>query len=113
MLREENWTQVQKMLVLSTAHLTPETAAILNQHDKAKVTTYPSQPDLGDGRLNWGPQFTWDYGWMWWVDLHTFDLVQFPEEFKAIFQLANDQGCHWVRFDCDADKISGLPTWEW
>lgn len=97
--------EIQSMLVLSTGHVTEETA-------KALAATDPTTGKLP----NWGPHMVWEglgYGWMWYADDATFEAADFPAEFEAIFKLAVALDCNWVRFDCDGDRVEELPYWEW
>lgn len=34
-------------------------------------------------------------------------------ELKPLLDLCRARGISWVRFDCDAPKINGLPHWDW
>lgn len=113
---------IEKTLVLSTAHVSPTTAHALNSADLHGSLTVDTRQNLPayyailkappPAPPDWAPQLAWDHGWSWWVD-GAADCVDFPPEFAAIFKLAADHGCKWVRFDCDAEIIAGLPTWEW
>lgn len=87
---------VQHMLVLATNHITRETARELEK---------------GDASDEIGGLLTWQYGWVIWVDVGAYD-EKFPD-LDACMQLARDNGCQWVRFDCDVDPLSSLPVFEW
>ena len=88
--------EIESTLVLSTGHVTKETADSLNGD---------IEPERG-----WSPHFQNEYGWIFWADQ---DLQLVPEEFEAIFALAKSVGCKWVRFDCDGPRVPTLPFFTW
>ncbi len=99
--RTHGEVQIDDMLVMSTAHLSTTTAATLN--------ALPLTDQLD---LDWGPEMVYREGWVWWTRDEN-ECGEYPTEFAAIFALARAIGCRWVRFDCDADRVDNLPTWEW
>ena len=87
--------QIDKVLVLSTAHVSKETATWL---DVAAATEMHSVTRRAGG-----------YGWFLSVHAnrwHKLDLV-------AVRRLAVSHGCEWILFDRDAPAIVDLPTWSW
>ena len=82
--------EIAKMLVLSTAHVTRETAEWLN----TETVGYRKG----------------DYGWIIYTDA---DPDELAPELVACLEFAKAQGCEWIMFDCDADKIDSLETFEW
>lgn len=101
---------IEKILVLSTAHLEESVAKAL-----------PDAASSDDARANqrdamWHPTWTRPEGWMFYVpprgiEDHRYDDA--PHCLKACANLAREVGCVWLMFDCDAMRIDGLPTWEW
>lgn len=94
--------EIQSMLVLATSHVTDSTRRALER-----------APDE-DGFAITSPfsVMKWPYGWLVWVDVDAADDERFPE-MLAIMRLARDNGCQWIRFDCDVEPIAELPTHEW
>lgn len=80
---------IRKTLVLSTAHLTP--------------TQRERMSSIADAI---------EYGWiMWAFDERGDDDI--GDELWAICELARKHGCDWIKFDCDAGLVSGLPDFKW
>lgn len=93
----------QKMLVLATSHVSDSTRHVLDG----------DHPDFdgGTGPFNVLP---WEsYGWIVWADPEELPNPKRFPEMEAIRKLARDNGCQWIRFDCDAAEVEGLPTHEW
>lgn len=95
-------TEIRKLMVLSTSHVTAATAARLGSTDPRTEWPfcgghygeygffgYCSESNIGEG------------------DRHI------PDELFAVMQFARAQGCDNVLFDRDADPVDALPTWEW
>lgn len=89
--------EIQKVLVLSTAHVSYETSRKL---------------DAGEVSL---PVARWEYGWFVWVDEAAGDdsLQNVPADLEATLAFAKHLGCEWVRFDADGHEIEELPRFEW
>jgi hypothetical protein len=88
--------ETSRVLVISTAHVTAETGALF------------------DNTPQWGPAcMTWVHGWMVWADTDAEDWSEGAPELLHVLRSAHAAGFDWVRFDCDADAVEGLPTWEW
>ena len=105
--------EIYRTLVLSTGHVSAETARILN-NDK------PRKDGLGkcqiDGHVaDWG-----EYGWVVYcggntvpqVDNDT-ELMLLPEDLHRCLMFARDHDCQFVRFDCDGPLVDGLPEFDW
>lgn len=84
---------IDKMLSISTAHLTPETAKNWNEGKLPEIWIMAYQ-----------------YGWVMWVDE---DPDAVPAEVSKIFEVAHLAGCKFVRLDCDVEPHPELPTYEW
>lgn len=90
--------EIDKTLVLSTAHVSPETAELLNggsviSNDAITLLSGPLRDE---------------YGWNVWVE--TEDA---PDDLKHVLAFAVELDCRYVRLDCDGPEINFLPTWEW
>lgn len=87
---------IEKMLVLSTAHLTPETC---NDWLPFSVGSHP----------------VWekgDYGWFVYVSEEPGDI---PTDLEGCIHYARYIGVEWIMFDRDADELDPrlLPVFEW
>ncbi len=80
---------IRKFLDLSTAHVTKETARLLDAKLCYAVNT-------GTG---------------WFI----FVLPENPDvaDLAAVFDLARKSDCDYVLMDCDADVLEELPSWDW
>lgn len=98
---------IEKVLVLSTAHLTKEVAEELPVF---------STNDADPANRPWWPAWTREEGWMFYVPPRDVDDDRYkvaPVCIQACVNLARELGCCWLMFDCDGTCIDGLPTWEW
>ena len=102
--KEETKMEITKMLTISTAHISRDTARKLS--DRA----YCQQMDTA--------VFEKDrYGW--WVycnsvledDLGGREWV--PDDLWRCMELANKNSCEWLCLDSDAQIIEGLPVYDW
>jgi hypothetical protein len=92
--------EIQKILVISTGHLPHSTMQALDG-------TEPVLPDQLPLHASY------DYGVFVWCDTDNgWNTERFPE-LKAVIDYAAKLDCQWVRFDRDADYVSGLPRWSW
>ena len=84
--------EINKELVLSTAHIPEETANDLRNCLVAKnIEEY-------------------EYGSRVWVDA---SIPVKHKELIALVKLAKDHDCKWLVLDCDAEVIQELPQFEW
>jgi len=94
--------EISKMLTLSTAHITRETAEALG-----------SPPS--DHTHEWLEWFSYydkaDYGW--WIPTNSAELKQLPPDLAACIRFAKSNGCDWLCLDCDGPIENCLPTYEW
>lgn len=84
---------IETLLVLSTAHIKPETCNVWLQ--TAPFATF--------GKAEYG----------WFVYVPDDELSDLPDDLRPCFALARSLDCDWVMFDCDAELIQGLPTYRW
>lgn len=97
--------RIDKVLVLSTAHLKQEEAERLDDEDSFALLSY----------------MRWDYGWQFYVSLDTeLETLQknwaslgLSEGFYSALSLAYKLGCEWLRLDTDGDTDEDLPHYEW
>ena len=84
------------LLALSTAHVTGDTARMLNEthHDKWPVLGGPTT-----------------YGWFIYVHDDCYD--QMPPDLVATFIFARQNGFDYIMFDCDVEPITELTTYVW
>lgn len=89
--------EIQKMMVLSTAHMSPATAA------------------------NWILECPWacydkgDYGWFMYVcdDVGITEAAGVPPEIRSAIHVAKREGCDWIMWDCDSPLVDELPQYDW
>lgn len=86
-------TEIAKMLVLSTAHLTPECC---NEHLKNNDGPWYEKADYG-----------------WFVHVVTEGWEEFPSSLLDCLGHAENLGCEWVMFDRDAPTIPDLTIYDW
>ena len=92
--------EIVKTLVLTTAHVTEETAQWLDS-DPDQLVVY--NKESGEDQ----------YGWFIPVYMAQEVLEEaIPEELKEIIQFADAHKCTWIMFDRDADEIDELPVFE-
>jgi hypothetical protein len=87
--------EIERMLVLSTSHLTEFTCVVvLDNYD--------------------GP--VWEkgeFGWFVYANLEQLDDL--PEDLRQCVNYAQDPGvsCDWIMFDRDGPIVDELPTYDW
>ena len=100
--------EIDKMLVLSTAHLREKTCNewLPKAGTHHAVTVYPKG----------------EYGWFIWCGdtEHGFqfekpgaDAPAVPNELLAAMAFAAEHGCNWISFDRDADQVAELVVFDW
>ena len=99
---------IYKMMELSTAHVTKETAEKMSND---AVNMYANT----SGVALYGKS---GYGYFVSVpeDLKYNDdtiFSEIPSDLLECLKYAFSHDCEWIMFDCDAAKISELPTYEW
>jgi hypothetical protein len=98
--RREAMDAAQKitMPVISTAHLDEQTAAAMS----AQGSKSP-----------WCTVVSWEYGFF--AYLEELVMTDTPKCLVEVCEWLAEEGytdC-WVRFDCDAAPVEGLPTYDW
>lgn len=97
----DNSIEIARLLILSTAHLTEETAT-----------------KMDEGRDIGHPYDTVKYGYEMWVPTILQEIVDVrekgvPGEIVNAFLLAFKYDCRYIRFDRDADTTEQLNTYDW
>ncbi|ADL36047.1 hypothetical protein bpr_II108 (plasmid) [Butyrivibrio proteoclasticus B316] len=91
--------EINKMLSLSTAHITKETESKLSEQSIYEVNVYEKS----------------EYGYFIYPNIELLDKRgwDIPEDLKKCIGLAKANNCNWIVFDRDVDPVDELPTYEW
>jgi len=93
---------IQRVLTMSTGHITLKDSTLLARWEKALDCPFWTIPTT--------------YGWMVWVDTDSIPVMLEQggsPELGQLVQLAKDNDCDWLRLDSDVPKNEGLPLFEW
>jgi hypothetical protein len=84
------------LLALSTAHVSGDTARMLNEthHDGWPVSGGPTS-----------------YGWF--IYAHDDCYEEMPYDLVSTFVFARKNGFEYIMFDCDVEPITELPQYDW
>ena len=97
--------EIQKTLVLSTAHVTEKDNNFLSNNNIAFSSVYVN-----------------DYGYSIFINPHIEVLKLEIEELKNLglsnnfcdlMQLAHDKKCEYLKLDCDGNIYQELPSFDW
>lgn len=107
--------EIEKMLVLSTGHVSEETA---NRLPRGHADMAGDDFNESDDIPEWGPAFARAEGWLFRVPRmadngEPDDLPGTPEDLARVFMFARENGCDWVMLDCDGPQVNTLPFHEW
>jgi hypothetical protein len=95
-IKQDLWSkQMEKMMVLSTAHVTHETRVRLDNENFDGLVAYDKA----------------EFGWWIAIVEDELDPTQLPDDLRQVLIYAKKFGCAWVMLDCDADTIDDLPTY--
>jgi hypothetical protein len=97
--------EIERMLVLSTSHLTEATAKLLPCIASSMMATEDTAP--------WFPTFAREEGWVFYVAGDGECYLEAPEDLMRVIRYASDHECAWLMLDRDGPKIKELPHWEW
>ena len=90
---------IRKFLDLSTAHLKPDTLAMLSGRS---LETLP----FAGGATSYG----------WFAYAHDENAGEgddaIPDDLFACMQHARSLGCDYLHFDCDGEEVDGLPVFD-
>lgn len=98
-----NGTHTRLFLETSTAHVSAETAQLLNY----ACMTPPKSPITAHSH---GP------GFGWWVVVPSKSHAtkeQYPEDLCALLDLARSRSCDWLLLDRDADQLFDFEVFDW
>jgi hypothetical protein len=90
---KERPAYVRRFLDLSTGHLTQQTREQLESNTLQCTVTYQADP----------------YGWWVYVTQDDDILAGFPQELADVIRYARKHGCEWIKLDCEALELEGLP----
>lgn len=90
-------SEILKALVVSTAHITKE--------DQQRL-------EVGDFPVSMAAD---DYGYWLWAKVSVLDIYNygFSKHLVKLLTFAVDQGCDYLRLDCDGPDYDHLETFEW
>ncbi len=87
---------ISRILMASTAHISPGTAELLDEGDAGDLISYPKD----------GGYFILAVGWEDYGDGTPSDLMDCAK-------FAAEHGCDWLCLDGEAGTVPGLPIYEW
>lgn len=94
--------QIQKVLMLSTAHAEEW---VINGAVKRLFKGHDTVPHV---------VASYDHGRIFWVpEAEEEESDKVPESLRLVFKAARFMGCGLVRFDGDGPLEEGLPTYTW
>jgi hypothetical protein len=86
--------EISKMLTLSTAHVSEDSAQMLAFGDTRLPVMFAKR----------------DYGWFIWCNGEGSEP---PPDLAACIAKARALGCDWLCLDRDGETVGDLPTYEW
>ena len=102
--------EIMKVLVLSTAHITEADNYKLEAQQEQQVSAMEGL-NLNPSRDEYG---MWVYtGYADDEDKLTFTNAGFSPAVYDVLQLGLANGCAYVRFDRDGEKLKDLPLFDW
>lgn len=100
----EGVLEFQSTLVLSTAHITPDTLTVLNSWDTGK-------PWRTEEWIKQVQIASHSYGFL--LRAYPDDITdKTPECIADAIRFAKALNAHWINFDCDGDEAPGLRVYE-
>lgn len=91
--------EICKMMTLSTFHIKPETAVLLERKSfvfNTGLVVYEKG----------------EYGWFIWIP-EFIGECNIPEDIITCMRFAKDNGCAWMCLDRDGDVFDEIPCYEW
>ena len=92
--------EITKMLTLSTAHITKETAK--------RLTRDPDDNNLG---ICVYPKC--EYGWYITINEQLMNTEGLPEDLSKVMKFAASMDCQTLCLDCDGEICEDLPIFDW
>ena len=110
--KDDEGLEIYRMLTLSTSHLTSETVntldAVINGLSTSPMPVCYPKMDLYINEA---------YGYFMHIadedDIDDEAEEKYPKDIKDVLAYARKHHCQWVMFDCDAEPVHELPTYEW
>ena len=105
--------EIAKMLTISTAHITKETADKLNYEyeDVTEEDYYQNSFCFNTGITIYLKDV---FGWFICIpDATILDESAIPDDLRDCLSFALKNGCDWLCLDCDGETVDELPTFEW
>lgn len=97
-----NSCEINKMLTVSTQHISAETADILDKEVAHVVTKWKQLPPI----FSKG-----DYGWF--IYCGESENCKCPNDLKAVIDFAVECGCTWLCLDADGNFMKNLDVYSW
>lgn len=88
--------EISKMITVSTAHVSTETAELL-ENGKLNIVVF----DKGD------------YGWFIYLSNEDDYYYNIPTELNNLMKFAKDLGCEWLCLDCDGEVLEYFEVFNW
>lgn len=88
--------EINKMLTISTAHISEETAKLLDKDE------------IGIPVFNKG-----NYGWFIFVPQYNDYVSYIPKDLNHLLTFAKDCDCDWLCLDADGEILDYLETFVW
>lgn len=84
---------IQKMMTLSTAHISSKTGEYLDGN--SSLVVYPKN----------------EYGWFVFTGYSPEEMEEIPDDLKACIMYSSEHGCDWLCLDGDGPEIKDLPVY--
>ena len=90
---------ISKMLTVSTAHISKETAEMLDKDtDTLDIVVYNKK----------------EYGWFIYIPFYyDNNKLYIPKDLHNLLIFAKDSSCDWLCLDRDGEILENLETYEW
>lgn len=93
--------EIRKVLVCSTSHVPGHVAKRLNAGTLG-IEGVVIEEDI-------------EYGWLvrYWAPKEDGGRSVWPVQIRLVIERAESLGCSMILFDCDADTLDGIRTYDW
>lgn len=98
--------EIKKMLTISTAHITDETADLLDAN-QLNVVMY------NKGEFGWFIHLDEDNLSNYYDSNDKASYFYIPEELLKLMKFAQDLGCKWLCLDRDGEELEYFETFDW
>ena len=92
--------EIDKVLTISTAHITETTAEMLKK-ESTENNMFLSVYDKAD------------YGWFIFIGGEGINYEKMPDDLARCIKLAKFHECNWLCLDCDGMEVEFMETYEW